>query len=77
MIRRIVNQLMYLLCVKNKSRKSLLEMLQELLPVIFAANIIVEAIRAFGIEIRLPWYKRAWRKLVNYIKIMRRVIVGY
>lgn len=78
MIRRFVNWLLILLKIRSRvPEKSLLELLQELLPAIYTVTFIMGLSKELRLYIHVPWYRILWYKIQHYFRVFRIVVIGY
>jgi len=79
MIRRLVEWILDISGIRRRRRvrKSGLESLMDLLPVVFAVNAIIGTMRQFGPIYSLPWHKRMWRRVVRFFKRIRLAVIGW
>lgn len=73
MIRRLIEWLLGI----QRVRKPAIECLMDLFPYVYAAMLIVGAVKQFGPFPLLPWYKRLWLRIRRLFQRARMVIVGY
>ena len=76
MLRRIVNWFGYLLHIKERKELNLLQTLTELLPVIYAAMIVMVGVRVFEPS-AVSRHKRLKHRLRHWFSITRAVVIGY
>ena len=77
MIRRFAEWLLNVLGIRKRVRKSALECLMDVLPVVYTAAILVGIVKQFGPFPLLPWYKRLWFRIKRIFQRTRMVVVGY
>lgn len=79
MIRRLVDWLLYSLHIKKRPlRKSGIEALSDMIPIIFAVGFVFSIINFFGKDLPpLTLWQRILRKLRSLFTRFRLVIIGY
>ncbi|KKL65812.1 hypothetical protein LCGC14_2151210 [marine sediment metagenome] len=77
MIRRFVEWLLGVLGIKTRIRKPALESLLDLLPIIYAATVVIGIVNWFGPFPKLKWHRRLLRWLSWNLQKTRRVLIGY
>lgn len=78
MIRIFIEWLLYILHIKKKEGILAIECLERLMPVLFAAMIVLGMNRLLGALLpRLPWYRRIWQSIKARVRYVRAVVVGY
>jgi hypothetical protein len=76
MIRRIINWFAYLLHIKKRERKSALDSLLGLLPILVCYAVIRGAVKWVGLP-PLPWYLRLIFWIKHRIRYVRAIVIGY
>lgn len=86
MIRRLVDWFLYALRIKKRDKRSGIQALMDLAPLLFATFTIMVIVAPFAEEYRewlekLPWYRKYPIKIKQKIKhnlaILRREVIGY
>ena len=61
--------------IEGRTKKSTMEVITELLPIIIGATVIYAAWSRFGYK--APWYKRLWYRVKIKVRHARLAIVGW
>ena len=78
MIRRLVDWLLYMLHIKHRQDKSVIESLEELMPFLYACLVIMGMWKSIKVSLpKLPWYTMAWQWIKFHIQRARTIAIGY
>ena len=78
MIRKFVGWLLHILHIKRRQEIDIIQTLNELMPMLFAAMAIIGAVIQYRqIFPVLSWYMRIWQNIKFCIRRMRIVVIGY